>query len=294
MSHGPASLVRYRGGWDIDITPSTGLMHIDRDPAPRLHYAAWPDRVPIIAIPEPIIAIPEPIIAIPVPIISTGTDNGLKALPAWCRTLCAARHSPSPSKSATTTTAPGCSPAGRCARHWAARPGRTAPGRTGTWLPARWAVRQNRRALSANLGKPLVPSAAHGHNRVCTRFTCTANGTKLFLLRPWARPATSAPGLGAPCHICAGTGRTLPHLRRDWARPATSAPGLGAPCHNCAGTGLACPHLRRDLLGLRVCLCKARMETYCGGGTSALTCGRLDQAGRTTSATGQHSHTWVL
>jgi hypothetical protein len=44
LSHGHASLVRYRGGWDIDITPSTGLMHIDRDPVPRLHYAAWPAR----------------------------------------------------------------------------------------------------------------------------------------------------------------------------------------------------------------------------------------------------------
>ena len=27
LSHGRASLIRYRGGWDIDITPSTGLMH---------------------------------------------------------------------------------------------------------------------------------------------------------------------------------------------------------------------------------------------------------------------------
>jgi hypothetical protein len=132
-------------------------------------------------------------------------------------------------------------------------PGRTAPGRTGTGLLARWAVRQNRRALSADWGNRLAPSAAHGHNRVCTRFAWTANGTKLFLLRPWAHPPTSAPGPGSPL-----------------------------------------PHLRRDLLGLRVCLCKARMETYCGGGTSALTCGRLDQAGRTTSATGQHSHTLVL
>jgi hypothetical protein len=138
---------------------------------------------------------------------------------------------------------------------WAVRTtlGRTAPGRPGTWLLARWAVRQNHRALSANWGNRLVPSAARGHNRVCTRFACTANGTKLFLLRPYAHPATTAPGPGAPR-----------------------------------------PHLRRDLLGLRVCLCKARMETYCGGGTSALTCGRLDQAGRTTSATGQHSHTLVL
>ena len=81
-------------------------------------------------------------------------------------------------------------------------------------------------------------------------------------------------------------------LHRKRHKALLAAP-LVAPSHNCAGTGLALPHLRRDLLGLRVCLCKARMETYCGGGTSALTCGRLDQAGRTTSATGQHSHTFI-
>ena len=51
--------------------------------------------------------------------------------------------------------------------------------------------------------------------------------------------ATSAPGLGSPCHICTGTGLA----------PATSAPGLGSPlphlhrdlarpCHICTGTGL--------------------------------------------------------
>ncbi len=35
---------------------------------------------------------------------------------------------------------------------------------------------------------------------------------------------------------------------RDWALPApTSAPGLGSPSHICAGTGLSpLPHLRRD------------------------------------------------
>ena len=31
-----------------------------------------------------------------------------------------------------------------------------------------------------------------------------------------------------PCHICTGTGHSLPHLHRDWAQPATSAPGLQA------------------------------------------------------------------
>ena len=38
--------------------------------------------------------------------------------------------------------------------------------------------------------------------------------------------AASSLRLGSPCHICTGTGLTLPHLRRDWA--------------------YASPHLRRD------------------------------------------------
>ena len=63
-------------------------------------------------------------------------------------------------------------------------------------------------------------------------------------------PATSAPGLGHPCHICTGTGLTraifagpgsltphmhrdcahhCPHLHQDWAHP----------CHICTGTALA-------------------------------------------------------
>ena len=45
------------------------------------------------------------------------------------------------------------------------------------------------------------------------------------LHRDWACPATSAPGLRLPCHICTGTALT----------PATSAPGLGLarPCLPC-------------------------------------------------------------
>jgi hypothetical protein len=40
---------------------------------------------------------------------------------------------------------------------------------------------------------------------------------------PWAciriaiAAATSTPGLGSPCHICAATGSSLPHMHCDWA-----------------------------------------------------------------------------
>ncbi len=45
----------------------------------------------------------------------------------------------------------------------------------------------------------------------------------------WARPATSAPGLGSPLPHLHRDRAPLPHLHRDWARP----------CHICTGTGLA-------------------------------------------------------
>ena len=78
---------------------------------------------------------------------------------------------------------------------------------------------------------------AHPH-RICS-------GTGLIL-------RISAPGLGAPTHICAGSGlRSCAHLRRDWASHLrTSAPGLGfAPAHICARTGLR--DTRPDGLGAR-------------------------------------------
>jgi hypothetical protein len=85
-----------------------------------------------------------------------------------------------------------------------------------------------RSAVPGSVGAGAVRQAVPGLPR--------AGLARVLRVRPLA---TSAPGLGAFCHICTGTGRTLPHLHRDWAHPATSAPGLGAPCHICTGTGLA-------------------------------------------------------
>jgi hypothetical protein len=61
-------------------------------------------------------------------------------------------------------------------------------------------------------------------------------------------PPTSAAGIGSPlttlhrdfahlCHICTGIALAA----------ATSAPGLGSPCHICIGTSHTLKHLRRDL-----------------------------------------------
>ncbi len=51
--------------------------------------------------------------------------------------------------------------------------------------------------------------------------------------------ATSAPGLGSPCHICTGTGLPLPHLHQDWPRHCRICTGTGLrTCHICPWTGL--------------------------------------------------------
>ena len=61
-------------------------------------------------------------------------------------------------------------------------------------------------------------------------------------------PATSAPGLVSPAHICAGSSplprlhrdwaHPCPHLHRDWAHPPTSAPGPQlAPATSAPGLG---------------------------------------------------------
>ena len=62
-----------------------------------------------------------------------------------------------------------------------------------------------------------------------------------MLFTPPYTPATSAPGLAQPGHICTGTGPARPQLHQmyqDWPTPATSAPGLGAAgrtdCFVCA------------------------------------------------------------
>ena len=85
--------------------------------------------------------------------------------------------------------------------------------------------------------------------------TCSSSsrGSGATQARPIRRgpTATPAPGLGAPlphlhrdlahpCHICTGTGLTLPpHLHRDWARRCHICVGTGlTPCHICVGTGL--------------------------------------------------------
>ena len=46
------------------------------------------------------------------------------------------------------------------------------------------------------------------------------------LTRSALRLATSASGLGSPCHIYTGKGLPPPHPHRDWTRRSTSAPGL--------------------------------------------------------------------
>ena len=86
--------------------------------------------------------------------------------------------------------------------------------------------------------------------------------------------ATSAPGPG-PCHICAGTGLSLPHPHRDWAHP----------CYICTGTGLTpmptpalghgllarpCHTLRRDRArSARSHLARARTARPCRPAGSA-------------------------
>jgi hypothetical protein len=71
--------------------------------------------------------------------------------------------------------------------------------------------------------------------------TLAAQAGSTSRLGAWAHPlqVTSAPGLDAACHICAGTGLTpptsapglrsaLPHLRRDWAHPSVNPFRCGA------------------------------------------------------------------
>jgi hypothetical protein len=71
-------------------------------------------------------------------------------------------------------------------------------------------------------------------------------------------PSASIPSLKPRCHICTGTGPTLPtsasrlgppnpDLRRDRARPAHICTGTGqAQCISAPRLRLPCPHLPRD------------------------------------------------
>jgi hypothetical protein len=78
------------------------------------------------------------------------------------------------------------------------------------------------------------------------------------------------------CHICAGTGLPLPHLRRDWApschicagtglAPAKSAPGLGPPATSAPGLGSRQPHLHPDWVSCSVRACSHLSTCRCHG-----------------------------
>jgi hypothetical protein len=103
-----------------------------------------------------------------------------------------------------------------------------------------WATPADRELSAARRGRRRRRAAQHRPN--VHLIVAAAPAAHSIQARPlphrhpdWARPlqylrpATSASGLGSPCHICAGT--------RLGA--ATSAPGLGSPRHICAGTRAA-------------------------------------------------------
>jgi hypothetical protein len=73
-----------------------------------------------------------------------------------------------------------------------------------------------RSAVPGSVGAGAVRQAVPGLPR--------AGLARVLRVRPLA---TSAPGLGAFCHICTGTGRTLPHLHRDWSGPTIPCFGTG-------------------------------------------------------------------
>ncbi len=119
------------------------------------------------------------------------------------------------------------------------------------------------RSISTRRSSGSSAPTATRSGRSCSRTAAPCDGLHTA--------ATSAPGLGPPCHVCtplprlhtAATsaprlGPPLPHLRRDWARPfhicagtgpahSTSAPRLGSPISTSPpGLGPPLPHLRRD------------------------------------------------